>query len=285
MIEKKSVARNERVKILLTNDDGIGAVGLKTLASALKGLGEVWVVAPERPQSAVGRAMTLHKPLRLTQLGKRKFAVNGTPADCVTLAVGKLMERHKPDIIVSGINKGLNIGDDVTNSGTVSGAIEGMLHGIPSIAVSQDDEEHCRFQVAGTYVLRLAKLVLQCGLPKDLLLNMNVPNCPLTKIAGVTMTSLSQRRYLNPIIEKVDPRGRHYYWIAGERVSWQRKKTSDHEAVSNRMVSITPLHLDMTQYQALKALRTWESTLNLNSKSLVRKSKPRDKAGSKSKAK
>ena len=232
MIEKKSFAKNKRVKILLTNDDGIGALGLKTLASGLKGLGEVWVVAPERPQSAVGRAMTLHKPLRLTQLGKRKFAVNGTPADCVTLAVGNLMERHKPDLIVSGINKGLNIGDDVTNSGTVSGAIEGMLHGIPSIAVSQDDEEHCRFQVAATYVLRLAKQVLQFGLPKDLLLNMNVPNCPLTNIAGVTMTSLSQRRYLNPIIEKVDPRGRHYYWIAGERVSWQRKKTSDHEAVS-----------------------------------------------------
>ena len=285
MIKKKSDARDTQVRILLTNDDGIGAVGLTALGSALKGLGEVWVVAPERPQSAVGRAMTLHKPLRLTQLGKRKFAVNGTPADCVTLAVGKLMEKHKPDLIVSGINKGLNIGDDVTNSGTVSGAIEGMLHGIPSIAVSQDDEEPCRFQVAGTYVLRLAKLVLQFGLPKDLLLNMNVPNCPLTKIAGVTMTSLSQRRYLNPIIEKVDPRGRQYYWIAGERVSWQRKKTSDHEAVSNRMVSITPLHLDMTEYQALKTLRTWESTLNLNSKSVGRKGKPRDKASSKSKAK
>lgn len=276
--------RKKGVNILLTNDDGIGAPGLKILASALKELGEVWVVAPDRPQSAVGRAMTLHKPLRLHSIRKSWFAVNGTPTDCINLGLGKLLEGKPPVLIVSGINKGLNLGDDVTNSGTVSGAMEGLLHGIPSIAVSQDDQEPCRYRVAASYTLDLARMVLKHGIPQDTLLNVNVPNCPLNQIDSVKFTSLSKRKYKNPIIEKVDPRGGHYYWIAGERISWQRQKPSDFEAISNRMISITPLHLDMTQYKALKLMRQWEPSLNrggnVSGKKMVKKAKKRTKRSS-----
>jgi 5'-nucleotidase len=266
--------KKKKAAILVTNDDGVGAPGIKALAAALRALGNVWVVAPDRPQSAVGRAMTLHKPLRLIQHGKQTFAVNGTPSDCINLGLGKLLQTQLPVLIVSGINKGLNLGDDVTNSGTVSGAMEGLLHGIPSIAVSQDDQEPCRYQIAADYTLDLAKMVLKHGLPGDTFLNVNIPNCSPHQIQGVKFTSLSRRQYKNPVIEKVDPRGFYYYWIAGERISLQRQKPSDFEAVSKRMVSITPLHLDMTQYQALKTLRAWESVLNSGEKVLARKGSP-----------
>ena len=265
------------VNILVTNDDGVMAPGIKALAKALKVLGNVWVVAPDRPQSAVGRAMTLHKPLRLMPQGRQIFSVNGTPSDCINLGLGKLLLSQRPALIVSGINKGVNLGDDVTNSGTVSGAMEGVLHGVPSIAVSQEDPEPCRYHVAAAYTVDLAQMVLQHGLPGDTLLNVNVPNCLSHQIEGVRFTSLSRRQYKNPVIEKVDPRGLYYYWIAGERISLQRQKPSDFEAVSKRMVSITPLHLDMTQYRALKTLRAWESVLNRNKKVSVKKSRLRAK--------
>jgi len=248
--------------ILLTNDDGIGSLGLKALTSAMKKVGEVCVVAPERPQNAVGRALTLHKPLRITQMGKQMFAVNGTPADCVTLAIGKIMEQHPPALLVSGINQGLNLGDDVTNSGTVSGAMEGRLHGIPSIAVSQEDHSRIRYKMAAEFTARLASMILRKCPLKDLLFNVNIPACPIHKISGIKFTSLSQRRYLNQVIEKVDPRGNKYYWIAGERITWHRKELSDFQAISQHMISITPLHLDMTAYQSLKVLQSWEEVLN-----------------------
>ncbi|MEJ2230082.1 MAG: 5'/3'-nucleotidase SurE [Nitrospirales bacterium] len=254
--------------ILVTNDDGIDTPGIRFLAEALRPLGEIWVVAPEKTQNAVGRAMTLHKPLRLRSLKKRWFAVNGTPADCVTLAVCNLLQSCPPKLVVSGINKGLNLGDDVTNSGTVAGAIEGMLHGIPSIAVSLEDLRQCRYSVAGHFAFLLAKRVLKCGLPQETILNMNVPGCRLENITGVQLTCLSQRRYHNPVVEKIDPRGMRYFWIAGERVSWARRKPSDHDAVSNKMVSISPLHLDLTDYPALRALKGWEKNIFSSKRSL-----------------
>jgi len=247
--------------ILVTNDDGINAPGIRALAEALGSLGEIWVVAPEKMQNAVGRAMTLHKPLRLRSLKKRWYAVNGTPADCVTLAVCNLLQSCPPKLVVSGINKGWNLGDDVTNSGTVAGALEGMLYGIPSIAVSLEDLPKCQYSVAANFASLVAKKVLECGLPKGTILNVNVPACRLENIAGIQFTSLSQRRYRNPVVEKVDPRGIQYFWIAGERVSWARRKPSDHDAVSSKMVSISPLHLDLTDYPALQVLKEWEKTL------------------------
>jgi 5'-nucleotidase len=260
--------KNPTQPILITNDDGINYPGLKALAEALRSLGEIWVVAPEKPQSAVGRSMTLHKPLRLRPHKKRWYAVNGTPADCVTLAVCNLLQSCPPKLVVSGINKGWNLGDDVTNSGTVAGAIEGMLQGIPSMAISLEDLPKCQYSVAGHFAFVLARQVLKCGLPQETVLNVNVPGCELENIGGIQLTCLSQRRYRNPVVEKIDPRGIRYYWIAGKRESWARQKPSDHDAVSNKMVSISPIHLDLTNYPALQELKGWEKSLFPSKRSL-----------------
>ncbi len=249
-------------RILVTNDDGIDAPGIRALVKALADLGEVWVVAPEKMQSAVGRAMTLHKPLRLRQIRTRWFAVNGTPADCVTLALCHLLESDLPQLVVSGINKGWNLGDDVTNSGTVAGALEGMLHDIPAIAVSLEDSPKASYAVAGDYAVRLAERVLKYGLSNGTILNVNVPASKKEPIAGIQFTSLSQRRYHKPVVEKIDPRGGSYFWIAGERESWARKTPSDHDAVEKNMVSVTPLHLDLTDYDALNRLKSWGRSLS-----------------------
>ena len=272
-------------RILVTNDDGIHAPGIRALAKSMGTLGEVWVVAPEKTQNAVGRAMTLHKPLRLRQIRPRWFAVNGTPADCVTLAVCKVLETSLPTLVVSGINKGWNLGDDVTNSGTVAGALEGMLHGIPSMAVSLEDCPRSTYAVAVHYSVQLAERILKSGLPEGTILNVNVPASKKEAIAGIRFTSLSQRRYHKPVVEKIDPRGGSYFWIAGERQSWARKKPSDHDAVERNMVSVTPLHLDLTDYPALNTLKNWAKSLSKGrSTSIVaarRKVKvKRDKTGS-----
>lgn len=247
--------------ILVTNDDGIDAPGLRALAQALKALGEIWVVAPEKPQNAVGRCMTLHKPLRLREEKRGWYAVNGTPADCVTLTLAHLLRDAQPKLVVSGINNGWNLGDDVTNSGTVSGALEGMLYGIPSMAVSLEGTLKSQYVMAGEVAANIAKQILENGLPPHTILNVNIPGCTNTQLAGIQITSLSQRRYQNPVVEKIDPRGNRYFWIAGERISWSRRSPSDFEAVSNNLVSITPLHLDLTDYSALTQLKSWEKDL------------------------
>lgn len=248
-------------KILVVNDDGISSPGLRALAQAMKSLGDVWVVAPERPQNAAGRALTLHKPLRLHRIKKQMFAVNGTPADCVTLGVGFLLKKDSPALVISGINMGLNLGDDVTTSGTVSAAIEGVLRGVPSIAISLEGQRSFSFQASAKVAQHVAAQVLKFGLASETLLNVNVPQGGLKEMKGLALTSLCRRNYQDPVIEKVDPRGRHYYWIAGEQTSWGREKGSDVEAISNKKVSMTPLHIDLTKYQALKSLRSWESSL------------------------
>lgn len=248
--------------ILVTNDDGIHAPGIRALAKELNPLGDVWVVAPEKTQNAVGRAMTLHKPLRLRKLKPGWFAVNGTPADCVTLALCHLLKSQQPHLVVSGINKGWNLGDDVTNSGTVSGALEGMLYGVPSMAVSLEDSPKCSYRAAAHYSEILAQQILKSGLPPGTILNVNVPRGTKETIMGFQFTSLSQRRYHDPVVEKFDPRGHQYFWIAGERVSWGRTKSSDHEAVTHQKISVTPLHLDLTDYTALNKLSKWARPLN-----------------------
>lgn len=245
------------MRILVTNDDGIDSPGLTALAEALKAIGEVWVVAPDRERTAVAHAVTLHKPLRLHRLASRTFSVNGTPVDCVNLALLKVMPKP-PAIVVSGINKGVNLGDDVLYSGTVSAAMEGTILGIPSIAVSQEGRETFRFPVAADYAARIVRQVLAQGLPDETLLNVNVPNRALRAIKGVRVTCLSRRRFHNPIIEKLDPHGRKYYWIAGTRVSWSRSKNADHEALEQGRVSVTPIHLDCTNYAVLDHFRAWE---------------------------
>jgi 5'-nucleotidase len=249
------------MRILVTNDDGIQSPGLAALAQALSAVGEVWIVAPDRERTAVAHAVTLHKPLRLHRLAPRTFSVNGTPVDCVNLALVKVMPKP-PAIVVSGINKGVNLGDDVMYSGTVSAAMEGTILGVPSVAVSQEGQGgEFRFAVGATYAERVVRLVLEQGLPEETLLNVNIPDRVERSIKGVRITCLSRRRFHNPIIEKLDPHGRKYYWIAGTRISWSRSKNADHEALEEGFVSISPIHLDLTHYGALDQLRSWESLM------------------------
>ncbi len=243
--------------ILVTNDDGVHAPGLAALAAALDELGEVYVVAPDREQSAVGHALTLHRPLRVTSAGERRFAVNGTPSDCVNLAIlGLLPER--PVLVVAGINHGLNLGDDVTYSGTVSAAMEGTLLGVPSMAVSKADPETTGFEHAGAVAKLVASRVLVEGLPAKTLLNVNLPaDAP----AGIRMTRLGHRVYQEKVVQEMDPRGRPYYWIGAGPPVWNEDEASDIAAVHLGFASVTPLHLDLTHHGALGRMADWEGAL------------------------
>jgi len=244
--------------ILVTNDDGVHAAGLAALAAALEGLGDVYVVAPDREQSAVGHALTLHRPLRVTQIAERRFSVNGTPSDCVNLAVlGLLPER--PVLVASGINHGSNLGDDVTYSGTVSAAMEGTLLGVPSMAVSRGDTADTGFESAGAVARLVASRVLVEGLPAKTLLNVNVPSGPAS---GIKMTRLGHRVYREKVVRETDPRGAPYYWIGAGPPEWNEDQGSDMAAVNRGLASVTPLHLDLTHYGALERMADWESGLN-----------------------
>jgi 5'-nucleotidase len=240
------------MRILVCNDDGIFSEGIKLLAQAIKPLGEVWVVAPDREQSASGHSLTLSRPLRLRKIEERWYTVDGTPTDCVSLAAQWLLREHPPDLIVSGINFGVNLGNDVTYSGTVSATFEGSLLGIPSIAFSQEIGEHFSFDAGAAFAGKLvAEIVREHAagtLPPGLLLNVNLPAGP---IRGVRWTRLGYRRYRQVVVEKVDPRGRKYYWIAGTP-EWREEDGTDYSAVAQGYVSITPLHLDLTDYRMLE---------------------------------
>jgi 5'-nucleotidase len=237
-------------RILVTNDDGVYSEGIRLLARELEPLGEVVVVAPDREQSATGHSLTLTRPLRMQKLEERWYAVDGTPTDCVNLAVLWLLKETPPDLVVSGINFGLNVGDDVTYSGTVSATFEGSLLGVPSIAFSQEIAEGFSFaasaRLAGRFV---ATLLTEPELPRDLLLNVNFP---ANGARGVRFTRLGKRVYKQSVIENVDPRGRKYYWIAGTP-EWQEDSGTDHDAVQNGWISVTPLHLDLTDFRGLEA--------------------------------
>jgi 5'-nucleotidase len=244
--------------ILVTNDDGVHAPGLAALASALDELGDVYVVAPDREQSAVGHALTLHRPLRVTTVGERRFSVNGTPSDCVNLAVlGLLPER--PVLVAAGINHGSNLGDDVTYSGTVSAAMEGTLLGVPSMAVSQSDPETGTLEGAQAVAKLVASRVLVEGLPGKTLLNINVPAGPL---AGIRMTRLGHRVYQEKVVRETDPRGLPYYWIGAGPPVWSEDEASDIAAVHRGMASVTPLHLDLTHHGALQRMAEWDGALS-----------------------
>lgn len=245
-------------RILVTNDDGIFSEGIRLLASALGELGEVIVVAPDREQSATGHALTLSRPLRMQKVQENWYMVDGTPTDCVNLAVLSLLKDNPPDLIASGINFGLNLGDDVTYSGTVSATFEGTLLGIPSVAFSQEVAEGFSFKAASRFARDLFEVLLREELPPDLLLNVNLPASP---IQGVSFTKLGRRVYKQSIVEKLDPRGRKYYWIAGTP-EWKRAEGTDYEAVSQGRISVTPLHLDLTYYPGLESFGSLWSKLS-----------------------
>jgi len=240
--------------ILVTNDDGIYAPGIVLLAEALEEVGEVWVYAPDRQQSAVGHGVSLHRPLRVTPLKDRWFMVDGTPADCVMLAVRDLLHA-KPDLVVSGINPGANLGDDVTYSGTVAGAYEGMLLGIKSVAVSDVRYKPVHVETAARFAALLAKRLLISGLPPDTMLNVNVPDVPYEELAGVSVTRMGRRDYQDVIVKRTDPRGGAYYWIGGAEPSHEPGEGTDFEAIESGRVSVTPLHRDVTNYAAIEVLK------------------------------
>ncbi len=241
--------------ILISNDDGIHSPGLKSLASVLRGLGSVFVVAPDREMSAASHSLTLHRPLRVTRTGHQEYAIDGTPTDCVTLAVNSILPRT-PDIVLSGINMGTNLGEDVLYSGTVSAAMEGTMLGIPSVACSLGPPFDSSMESAALFAGRIAKRILDHGLPVDTLLNINVPGG--MKIKGHRITSLGKRFFSDVVIEKKDPRGKKYYWIGGEIDRWEGGEDSDFSAVSSGYISITPLHFDMTNYSSIEKLKGWD---------------------------
>lgn len=249
-------------RILITNDDGIYSEGIKLLAAALSEVGDIIVVAPDREQSAAGHSLTLHRPLRIRKMEDNWYAVDGTPTDCVNLAVMSLLEDDPPDLVASGINFGLNLGDDVTYSGTVSATFESSLLGIPSIAFSQEVGEHFSFEPAARFAAALVRTVLERDdeeLPPDLLLNVNFP---AGTARGVRFTKLGHRVYRQSVVEKLDPRGRKYYWIAG-RPEWQEAEGTDYDAVSHDLISVTPLHLDLTDYRGLESFGGLRERLGL----------------------
>lgn len=244
--------------ILVCNDDGIRSEGILALAEALRELGTVYVVAPDRERSAAGHSLTLAHPLRVEKVGTRMYAVDGTPTDCVNLAVNGILRDRKIALVASGINKGANVGDDITYSGTVSAAMEGTLLGVPSIAVSLASRNRFRFEAAARFTLQAARKVLRYGIPKDILLNVNLPNVPAEEIRGVRVTCQGKRVYGDAVVQKRDPRGRKYYWIGGDSLRQEEIPGSDLEAVEQNYISVTPIHLDMTHYASMRALRRWK---------------------------
>ncbi len=252
---------NKKPKILLSNDDGISAPGLAALYEEISKIGDVIVIAPTSEQSAVGHAITISDPLRVSDFNKDgKFfghAVNGTPADCVKIAYWALLE-EKPDLVISGINQGSNAGINAIYSGTVSAATEGTILDIPSFAISLASWTDPYFGFAAKFAGKMVNRILEHGLPQGTLLNVNVPAVRDHEIAGVKITRQSQARYLEHFDKRVDPANRVYYWLSGQKMETVEDLDVDDYAVQKNYVSITPLHYDLTNYSFLETLNSWE---------------------------
>jgi 5'-nucleotidase len=244
----------------VTNDDGIDAPGIAALAAAVAHLGRVVVVAPDRERSAAGHALTLNRPLRVRSRGEDRFEVDGTPTDCVHLGVFNLTGGRPPKLILSGINRGVNLSDDVTYSGTVAAALEGTLLRVPSIAFSaeRDAGGQSRYEVAAELAARLAEKALANGIPAGVLLNVNVP---LGVPKGIRITRQGARTYRAGAVERLDPSGRPYFWIAGADTTPSDEPDGDHTAIREGYVSVTPLHADMTHDPSRGILASWGLTL------------------------
>jgi 5'-nucleotidase len=240
--------------ILLSNDDGVDSEGLIALKEEFSRTHEVWAIAPERERTCVAHAITLHKPLRLKEHGDRLFSTNGTPADAVLLGVKGLLP-GKPDLVISGINKGPNMGQDVTYSGTVAAAKEAAFMEIPSIAVSLNGRKDFLFNEAAGTVREMVEKLWSKPLPEQTFLNVNIPNLLREHVKGFMVTRLGKRIYNGNVIERTDPRGGKYYWIGGDGEGFEPIEGTDLLAVSEGYVSITPLHWDMTTYMAVEAYR------------------------------
>ena len=249
------------MKIPCTNDDGYLATGIRVLAAAAHSLGAVTVVAPDREQSATSHSLTLHHPLRARRTPDGVHVVDGTPTDCVILALSELLV-ERPDLCVSGVNHGPNMGEDVLYSGTVAAAMEATVIGIPAIAFSYAGD---RFEELDGWdgVVRsvLSSILGQDRFPKDTLFNVNLPATDPADVRGIKVTSLGRRRYAESITRAKDPSGKEYFWIGGGSVTWRGPEDSDFQAVQDGYVSVTPLHLDLTNYKLLEEIRAWDLTL------------------------
>ena len=249
------------MKILVSNDDGIHANGINTLAQKLSQMHEVYLVAPDRERSAMGHALTLHKPIRIEEVERpypvaKAFSVSGTPSDCVKLALNALLD-VEIDVVVSGINHGPNLGSDVLYSGTVSAALEGAIHGLPSIAVSlvNGSEKHANFSHGAEFIYNFLPKAMESGFPSKSILNINIPAVSLHHMAGIKITELGTRMYTDSYERRVDPRGGVYYWLAGEVIDTTESEASDVEAIRNNMVSISPVHFNLTNFKAIEEVK------------------------------
>lgn len=245
------LCQNTAMIILVSNDDGIQSEGITALEESLQRVGEIYTVAPDRAQSSTSHALTLHRPLRVHELGPRRLSVDGTPTDCVKLALTGLLP-VRPNLVVSGINKRPNLGDDIIYSGTVSAAIEGALLGIPAIAVSLVAFQNFDFRAAAEFTATLVTRVQERGIPPETLLNVNVPALPKEKLKGWQLTRMGKRHYSETFVERIDPRGAKYYWIGGDDLGFAQEDGTDCVAVSDGYVSVTPLQVDLTNYKLLQ---------------------------------
>lgn len=245
---------NEPV-LLVTNDDGVYAPGIRALFDAVRPLGRAVIVAPERDKSAVSHSLTMNRPLKVREVETDVYTLDGTPTDCVTIGMNKVLSR-RPDLIVSGINPGPNLGDDISYSGTVSAAIEGTMYDVPSLAFSLAGEAPFDFNTAAGVAWKLASMALHFGLPESTLLNINIPELPAAAIRGIRFTRQGRRIYKNAIQETFDPWGRKHYWIGGGTVHWSGGENTDEQALRKGYISVTPIQLDLTNHAGLEFLQS-----------------------------
>lgn len=250
------------MNILISNDDGILAPGINTLAATLKQIADITVVAPDRDRSAASNSLTLSRPIRVQEQEKGRIAVEGTPTDCVHLAITGLFEK-RPDMVVSGINDGANLGDDVLYSGTVAAAMEGRYLGLPAIAVSLVGHEGKHYNTAALVAKNLVLRIQNHPLPANTILNVNVPDIPITDIAGYEVTRLGSRHGAEPVIKQKDPRGKTIYWIGPPGPEQDAGVGTDFYAIRKNFVSITPLHLDLTHYDSFANIAGWMDGFSL----------------------
>jgi 5'-nucleotidase len=243
--------------ILCTNDDGIHAIGLRTLIQVASSLGDVRVVAPDREQSATSHSLTVHRPLRATRTPEGHHVIDGTPTDCVLIGINQLLDQP-PDFVLSGVNHGPNMGEDVLYSGTVAAAMEGTILGIPAIAVSYSSRAADRIPgYADVLADLIGALVQRSDFPEETFFNINLPDVPVDELKGVRVTTLGRRVYADSLTRREDPSGREYFWIGGGVSRWSGRDDSDFRAVQAGYVSVTPLHLDLTNHRLISEVRSW----------------------------
>lgn len=250
------------MRILVTNDDGIHAKGLYYLVEKLNKIAKVYVLAPDRERSATGHAITIHDPIRTVEYkgfseGVIAYHVDGTPADCVKLGVSTIME-EKPDIVISGINAGPNLGTDVLYSGTVAGAVEAAILNIPGIAFSLAGYDDFNYEEAAEIAVKTVESIFKHEFDRDSIFNVNIPSIPKKDCKGIAITKLGIRKYKNFYEQRSDPRGKQYYWLAGDLMEFTNTPETDVTAIENGYISITPLHLDLTNYRKITEMKGWD---------------------------